>query len=238
MGADADKTTRTETLLACTLVSRSPFLCAPPAPATPPAPPALGCQPRDEAKWARAIEGSYLLVNAKLLKTGELVAFARATSDQALNGTVWDVVVDPTLPDVVRCRCAVGQRWGGGPEPAHAWGGWAGGATALARGTHNPRRRLTRPGVACAARRLLVWCPPAACRVGAPVGPLPVQPLMRKNVVKYLLNELRRTVPGCSVTLFSTPDDVDFFKGLEFVADAEDVHGMALVDNPETGFTS
>ena len=61
---------------------------------------------------------------------------------------------------------------------------------------------------------------------------------MRKNVVKYLLNELRRTVPGCSVTLFSTPDDVDFFKGLEFVPDAEDVHGMALVDNPETGFTS
>ncbi|OSX81395.1 hypothetical protein BU14_0021s0001 [Porphyra umbilicalis] len=122
-----------------------------------------GRPPRDEAKWARAIEGSYILVNAKLLKTGELVAFARATSDQALNGTVWDVVVDPTLPDV---------------------------------------------------------------------------PLMRKNVVKYLLNELRRTVPGCSVTLFSTPDDVDFFKGLEFVPDAEDVHGMALVDNPETGFTS
>ncbi|KAK1860907.1 hypothetical protein I4F81_003493 [Pyropia yezoensis] len=122
-----------------------------------------GRPPRDEAKWARAIEGSYLLVHAKLLATGDLVAFARATSDQALNGTVWDVVVDPSLPDV---------------------------------------------------------------------------PLMRRNVVKYLLNELRRSVPGCSVTLFAQPDDVDFYTGLEFVADAEDVHGMALIEDPDVGFHS
>lgn len=78
----------------------------PPFPPPPPPPllrpsPRLCPQPRDEAKWARAIEGSYLLVHAKLLATGDLVAFARATSDQALNGTVWDVVVDPSLPDVV-----------------------------------------------------------------------------------------------------------------------------------------
>lgn len=82
------------------------------------------------------------------------------------------------------------------------------------------------PGLACGRAAVLPVYPPAP------------QPLMRRNVVKYLLNELRRSVPGCSVTLFAQPGDVDFYTGLEFVADAEDVHGMAMIEDPEVGFHS
>lgn len=41
-------------------------------------------------------------MSARLVSGGALVGFARATSDHALNGTIWDVVTDPALPDEVR----------------------------------------------------------------------------------------------------------------------------------------
>jgi len=56
---------------------------------------------RDEDKWRSAIQHSFLLVTARLISNRRLVGFARATSDRALNGTIWDVVTDPALPDEV-----------------------------------------------------------------------------------------------------------------------------------------
>lgn len=57
---------------------------------------------RDIDKWRRALEGSFAVVYARLIADKCLVGFARATSDRALNGTIWDVVTDPSLPDEVR----------------------------------------------------------------------------------------------------------------------------------------
>lgn len=54
---------------------------------------------------------------------------------------------------------------------------------------------------------------------------------MKRNVVKYLLKELRRTVPGCSIALFSSDVDRTFFEGLDFVADPDGIKGMALFDD-------
>lgn len=56
---------------------------------------------RDIEKWKRALKGSFLVVFARLVSDGKLVGFARATSDKSLNGTIWDVVADPSLPDQV-----------------------------------------------------------------------------------------------------------------------------------------
>lgn len=53
-------------------------------------------------KWDKALQGSYAVVSARLISDSRLVGFARATSDRALNGTIWDVVTDPSLPDEVR----------------------------------------------------------------------------------------------------------------------------------------
>lgn len=47
--------------------------------------------------WARALEGSYLVLSARLLSSGRLVGFCRATTDGALASLVWDVVVDAAL---------------------------------------------------------------------------------------------------------------------------------------------
>lgn len=58
-------------------------------------------QSRDLTKWSKAIKGSFTTVSARLISNGQLVGFARATSDHALNGTIWDVVTDPKLPDEV-----------------------------------------------------------------------------------------------------------------------------------------
>lgn len=87
----------------------------------------------------------------------KLVGFARATSDRALNGTVWDVCTDPALPDELG---------------------------------------------------------------------------LRRKVLSYLLRELRRTVPGCSIALFSRECDRAFFEGLDFVADPDGIRGMAVYDEP------
>lgn len=56
---------------------------------------------------------------------------------------------------------------------------------------------------------------------------------MKRNVVRYLLKELRRAVPGCSIALFSAGEDKAFFEGLDFVADPDGIKGMALFDVPE-----
>lgn len=56
---------------------------------------------------------------------------------------------------------------------------------------------------------------------------------MKKNVVKYLLKELRRSIPGCSIALFSTVEDKSLYETLEFVADPDGIRGMALIDNPD-----
>ncbi len=113
-----------------------------------------GRAPRDEGKWASAIQHSFLLVTARLVSNRRLVGFARATSDHALNGTIWDVVTDPALPE---------------------------------------------------------------------------EQAMRRKVVVFLLKELRRTVPGCSIALFSSVDDREFFENLDFVADPDGIRGMVRV---------
>ena len=53
---------------------------------------------------------------------------------------------------------------------------------------------------------------------------------MKRNVVRYLLKELRRTVPGCSIAMFSGEADRAFFEGLDFVADPDGIKGMALFE--------
>jgi hypothetical protein len=82
-----------------------------------------------------------------------MVAFARATSDRALNGTVWDVVVDPALPD---------------------------------------------------------------------------EATMARNIVVFLLKEIRRTVPTCSIAVIADPDQIRFFEGLSFVSEPDGIKQMQL----------
>mmetsp|Transcript_2020 Transcript_2020/g.5376 ORF Transcript_2020/g.5376 Transcript_2020/m.5376 type:complete len:221 (-) Transcript_2020:187-849(-) len=117
-----------------------------------------GWEERDEEKWKIALKHSYCVVTARLFKTRKLVGFVRATSDLALNATMWDLAVDASLPD------------------------------------------------------------PTA---------------MKRNIVKYLLTELRTGVPGCSVALISRPGDVAMFESLQFVADPDGIKAMALVDDLE-----
>lgn len=114
-----------------------------------------GKEVRDEEKWNIAIKNSYIVVSARLLANRRLVGFARATSDQALNGTLWDVITDPSLPN---------------------------------------------------------------------------ETLMKKNVVNYLLKELRRTVPGCSIALFAPIEEIPFFESLDFVAEPDGIAGMGLFE--------
>jgi hypothetical protein len=94
-----------------------------------------------------------VVVSAKLLSTGALVGFARATSDRALNGTILDVITDPGLPD---------------------------------------------------------------------------RPTMTRNMVVFLLKEIRRTVPTCSIALLAEPDQVRFFEGLDFVDSPDGIKAMGL----------
>lgn len=117
-----------------------------------------GKRSRDIDKWKRALKGSYAVVFARLISDRSLVAFARATSDKALNGTIWDVVADPSLPD---------------------------------------------------------------------------EALMKRNIIRYLLKELRRSVPGCSIALFSSDEDKSFYEDMEFVADPDGIRGMALFEGPD-----
>ena len=52
--------------------------------------------------------------------------------------------------------------------------------------------------------------------------------MVKRNIVRYLLKELRRSVPGCSIALFAAPADLRFFESLNFVADPDGIKGMAL----------
>jgi hypothetical protein len=129
----------------------------------------LGCnlKARDVGKWRKALEHSYVVVSAKLLSTGALVGFARATSDRALNGTILDVVTDPGLPD---------------------------------------------------------------------------RPTMARNIITFLLKEIRRTVPTCSIALLADPDQVRFFEGLDFVDSPDGIKAMSLppldqTENSPSGLT-
>lgn len=95
-----------------------------------------------------------MIVSARLLSSNTLVGFARATSDRALNGTIWDLVTDPALPD---------------------------------------------------------------------------RPVMARNVIQFLLKEIRRTVPTCSIALLADPEEVAFFEGLDFVDSPDGIKAMTLV---------
>ncbi|MEO1404298.1 MAG: GNAT family N-acetyltransferase [Cyanobacteria bacterium J06635_1] len=50
-------------------------------------------------KLDRALEHSLFCVAARSLREKTLVGFVRATSDGVFNTTVWDLVVDPCLPN-------------------------------------------------------------------------------------------------------------------------------------------
>jgi hypothetical protein len=58
---------------------------------------ACGDPPRSPERWQRVLECSawHLVV---LDPRGQLVGFVRATSDQALNANLWDLVADPADP--------------------------------------------------------------------------------------------------------------------------------------------
>ncbi len=58
---------------------------------------ACGDAPRSPDRWQRVLKRStwHLVV---LNPGGELVGFVRATSDQALNANLWDLVADPADP--------------------------------------------------------------------------------------------------------------------------------------------
>ncbi|MDM7953453.1 MAG: N-acetyltransferase [Cyanobium sp. CZS 25K] len=58
---------------------------------------ACGDSPRSLERWQRVLERSawHLVV---LNPGGQLVGFVRATSDQALNANLWDLVADPADP--------------------------------------------------------------------------------------------------------------------------------------------
>mmetsp|Transcript_2476 Transcript_2476/g.4401 ORF Transcript_2476/g.4401 Transcript_2476/m.4401 type:complete len:264 (+) Transcript_2476:144-935(+) len=118
-----------------------------------------GERPRDIEKWKKAIEHTFCLVSARLISGGKLIGIARATSDEALNATIWDLIVDPALPD--------------------------------------------------------------------PTG-------MKRNIVSYLLKELKYTVPQCSVTLMSREIDISMYESLDFVVDPDGIKGMAYIIDENT----
>uniref|UniRef100_A0A7S0BH70 Uncharacterized protein n=1 Tax=Rhodosorus marinus TaxID=101924 RepID=A0A7S0BH70_9RHOD len=63
-----------------------------------------GKKARNLYRIRKSLHFSSLVVSARLVLKDELVAMARALTDGALNSTIWDVLVDPELPDPVRRR--------------------------------------------------------------------------------------------------------------------------------------
>ncbi len=63
--------------------------------------PQVGFPKRDPAKLKIALENTYALIwvratkQSRLAKLGQMVGFARATSDGVLSATIWDVAVLP-----------------------------------------------------------------------------------------------------------------------------------------------
>ncbi|MGK7873818.1 MAG: hypothetical protein AB4426_11060 [Xenococcaceae cyanobacterium] len=58
-----------------------------------------GLPVRDLNKLKTALQNSLLCVTARLLRDRAMVGFVRATGDGVFNLTVWDLVVDPSLPN-------------------------------------------------------------------------------------------------------------------------------------------
>uniref|UniRef100_A0A7S0BIU1 Uncharacterized protein n=1 Tax=Rhodosorus marinus TaxID=101924 RepID=A0A7S0BIU1_9RHOD len=58
-----------------------------------------GKKARNLYRIRKSLHFSSLVVSARLVLKDELVAMARALTDGALNSTIWDVLVDPELPD-------------------------------------------------------------------------------------------------------------------------------------------
>ncbi len=106
---------------------------------------------RNLQKWAIALDHTFVCVTARLLSDRTLVGFVRATSDESLNATIWDLLVDPLLPE---------------PE--------------------NVRQRL----------------------------------------LDILLRELKREIPGCSVSVFAPVPEQPALRALNFVPDPGGIRGM------------
>lgn len=111
---------------------------------------------RDLQKWAIALDHTFVCVTARLLSDRTLVGFVRATSDESLNATVWDLLVDPLLPE---------------PES------------------------------------------------------------VRQRLLDILLRELKREIPGCSVSVFAPPLEQPALRSLNFVPDPGGIRGMTY-DGP------
>ena len=106
---------------------------------------------RPEERLAIALSHSYCCITARLLADETLVGFVRAVSDGILNAPLWDLWVDPSLPDP---RSTKGQ------------------------------------------------------------------------MLDRMLRELKRDIPGCSVSAFADPEDVELLQRLEFVVDPSGIRGM------------
>lgn len=60
----------------------------------------VGQPPRNLDKLTIALQNSLLCVTARLFSDQRLVGFVRVCGDGVFNATVWDLVVDPRLPNV------------------------------------------------------------------------------------------------------------------------------------------
>ncbi|ABB58281.1 hypothetical protein PCC6311_2339 [Synechococcus elongatus PCC 6311] len=113
---------------------------------------------RNLQKWAIALDHTFVCVTARLLSDRTLVGFVRATSDESLNATIWDLLVDPLLPE---------------PE--------------------NVRQRL----------------------------------------LDILLRELKREIPGCSVSVFAPVPEQPALRALNFVPDPGGIRGMTYTGSQQ-----
>jgi hypothetical protein len=67
--------------------------------------------PRDERKILRCLKYSFSVVSARLLgQDKRLVAVVRSVSDGVMNATLWDVLVDPNLPNPALMRRNIVRR--------------------------------------------------------------------------------------------------------------------------------
>ncbi|BAD80037.1 similar to alr0113 (ycf52) [Synechococcus elongatus PCC 6301] len=113
---------------------------------------------RNLQKWAIALDHTFVCVTARLLSDRTLIGFVRATSDESLNATIWDLLVDPLLPE---------------PE--------------------NVRQRL----------------------------------------LDILLRELKREIPGCSVSVFAPVPEQPALRALNFVPDPGGIRGMTYTGSQQ-----
>nr|AZB73628.1 hypothetical protein DOP62_04510 [Synechococcus elongatus PCC 11801]QFZ93266.1 hypothetical protein EKO22_04670 [Synechococcus elongatus PCC 11802] len=116
---------------------------------------------RDLQKWAIALDHTFVCVTARLLTDRTLVGFVRATSDESLNATIWDLWVDPLLP-----------------EPDN----------------------------------------------------------IRQRLLDILLRELKREIPGCSVSVFAPVPEQPALRALNFVPDPGGIRGMTYDGLQHTEF--